>query len=139
MATDAARHSVRGAAVPASLDLVHALLQEVWAGHPDVGDDDRMRFEIGVTEIAGNIVEHAAAPAPIDFHLGVEVHDDRLEARFQDPGRRVDVDFDTTAMPDELAESGRGLALVLAVVDELSYRHDGSDNHWLVVRRRRAG
>lgn len=138
MATDA-RHSVRGPAVPASLDLVHTLLQEVWADHPDVGDDDRMRFEIGVTEIAGNIVEHAAAPAPIDFQLRVEVHDDRLEARFQDPGRRVDVDFDATAMPDELAESGRGLALVLAVVDELSYRHDGSDNHWLVVRRRRPG
>jgi serine/threonine-protein kinase RsbW len=123
-------------AVPASLDLVHTLLEAVWASHQDVQADDRMRFELGVTEIAGNIVEHAAAPAPIDFHLCVEVFDDRLEARFRDPGRRVEVDFDNTAMPDAMAESGRGLALVLAVVDQLTYRHDGSDNHWLVMRRR---
>jgi hypothetical protein len=27
---------------------------------------------------------------------------------------------------------------VLAVVDELTYRHDGVENHWLVVRRRAA-
>ena len=137
MATEP-RHRISVAAVPASLDLVHALLEEVWAEHPDVLADDRMRFEIGVTEIAGNIVEHAAAPGPIDFHLGVEVFEDRLEARFRDPGRRVEVDFDAAAMPDGLAESGRGLALVLAVVDELTYRHDGSENHWLVVRRRTA-
>jgi serine/threonine-protein kinase RsbW len=133
-----ARHSICSPAVPASLDLVHTLLGEVWSAHPDVQAEDRTRFEIGVTEIAGNIVEHAAAPAPIDFHLGVEVHADRLEARFRDPGRRVDLDFDLATMPDELAESGRGLALVLAVVDELTYRNDGSDNHWLVVRRRSA-
>ncbi|MBB3677655.1 ATP-binding protein [Modestobacter versicolor] len=129
-------HSICGPAVPASLDLVHSLLAEVWASHDDVQPEDRMRFELGVTEIAGNIVEHAAAPAPIDFHLGVEVFDDRLEARFRDPGRRVEIDFDRATMPDAMAESGRGLALVLAVVDELTYRHDGSDNHWLVVRRR---
>jgi serine/threonine-protein kinase RsbW len=134
--TTDAHHSIRSPAVPASLDRVHALLEEVWASHQDVEPDDRMRFELGVTEIAGNIVEHAAAPGPIDFHLGVEVFEDRLEARFRDPGRRVEVDFDAAAMPDGLAESGRGLALVLAVVDELTYRHDGSENHWLVMRRR---
>jgi serine/threonine-protein kinase RsbW len=134
--TTEARHSMCSPAVPASLDLVHTLLEAVWASHQDVQADDRMRFELGVTEIAGNIVEHAAAPAPIDFHLCVEVFDDRLEARFRDPGRRVEVDFDNTAMPDAMAESGRGLALVLAVVDQLTYRHDGSDNHWLVMRRR---
>ena len=140
--TTEARHSICTAAVPASLDLVHTLLEAVWASCPDVQADDRMRFELGVIEITGNIVEHAAAPAPIDFHLCVEVFDDRLEARFRDPGRRVEVDFDTTAMPhvtavpDALPESGRGLALVLAVVDQLTYRHDGSENHWLSMRRR---
>jgi serine/threonine-protein kinase RsbW len=129
-------HEVTLPAVPASLDRVHALLAEVWSANEDVPDDDRMRFEIGVIEIAGNIVEHAAAPAPLDFTLVLEVHPDRLEARFRDPGRRVEVDFDNAAMPDSMAESGRGLAMVLAVVDELTYRHDGVENHWLVVRRR---
>jgi serine/threonine-protein kinase RsbW len=137
VATDA-RHRITVPAVPASLDRVHALLAEVWSTRPDVSDDDRMRFEIGVIEIAGNIVEHAATPAPVDFHLVVEVHQDRLEARLRDPGRRLEVDFDKAAMPDSMAESGRGLAMVLAVVDELTYRHDGAENHWLVVRRRAA-
>ena len=135
MATDP-RHELTVPAVPASLDRVHALLAEVWSANDDVPDDDRMRFEIGVIEIAGNIVEHGAATAPLDFTLAVEVHPDRLEARFRDPGRRVEVDFDNAAMPDSMAESGRGLAMVLAVVDELTYRHDGVENHWLVVRRR---
>ena len=135
MATDT-RHEITVPAVPASLDRVHALLEEVWSVNPDVLGDDRMQVEIGVIEIAGNIVEHAAAPAPMDFHLAIAVHEDRIEARLRDPGRRVEVDFDNAAMPDSMAESGRGLAMVLAVVDELTYRHDGAQNHWLVVRRR---
>jgi serine/threonine-protein kinase RsbW len=137
VATDV-RHQLTVPAVPASLDRVHGLLAEVWSANDEVSADDRMRFEIGLIEIAGNIVEHAASPAPRDFTLVVEVHPDRLEARFRDPGRRVEVDFDNAAMPEAMAESGRGLALVLAVVDELTYRHDGVDNHWLVVRRRAA-
>ena len=137
MATDA-RHRVSLPAVPASLDRVHALLEAVWADHDDVVVDDRMRFEIGVTEIAGNIVEHSAAQATIEFSLTVEVHEDRLEASFCNPGHRVEVDFDNAAMPDEMAESGRGLAMVLAVVDELTYRHDGAGNHWTILRRRAA-
>ena len=129
-------YTLRSPADPGSLERVHALLEQVWAGHADVVADDRMRFEIGVTEIAGNIVEHAAALRPIEFQLGVRVHDDRLEARFRDPGQRMEVDLVAAGMPDALAESGRGLALALAVVDELTYRRDGADNHWLIVRRR---
>ena len=132
-------HVLRSVAEPACLERVHGLLEAVWVSHPDVGDDDRMRFELAVTEIAGNIVEHVGQPGPLEFQLGVHVHPDRLEARFRDPGRRMEVDFSSVAMPGELAESGRGLALALAVSDELTYRNDGADNHWLVVRRRTAG
>jgi serine/threonine-protein kinase RsbW len=129
--------SLRAPGVPASLDDVHALLLRAWDRHPDVGDDDRMRFEIAVVEIAGNVVEHAGDPDPVDFELAVRVEDDRLEARFQDPGRCVDVDFSTADMPDGLAETGRGVALALATADELTYRRVGAVNHWLVLRRRR--
>jgi serine/threonine-protein kinase RsbW len=126
-------------AEPASLERVHDLLEVAWVGHPDVSAEDRMRFELAVTEIAGNIVEHVGSPRPIEFQLGVLVYADRLEARFRDPGRRMEVDFSSVAMPEGLAESGRGLALALAVSDELSYRNDGAANHWLIVRRRTAG
>jgi serine/threonine-protein kinase RsbW len=132
------QHVLRSVAEPASLERVHDLLGLVWVQHPDVSADDRMRFELAVTEIAGNIVEHAGDPGPIEFQLGVLVYPDRLEARFLDPGRRMVVDFSSVAMPDGLAESGRGLALALAVSDELTYRNDGAANHWLIVRRRTA-
>jgi hypothetical protein len=36
-------------------------------------------------------------------------------------------------------ESGQGLALTLAAVDELVYRRDGGTNHWRIVRLHRAG
>jgi len=130
--------ALRAPGVPASLDEVSALLQRAWEQHPDVGDDDRMRFEIAVVEVAGNVVEHAANPLPVDFELAVRVEVDRLEARFRDAGRRADVDLGAVTMPDALAESGRGVALALATADELTYWHDGAVNHWLVLRRRRA-
>jgi cellulose synthase (UDP-forming) len=67
---------------------------------------------------------------------GVQVHPDRLEARFRDPGSRLEVNLDAAATPGEFAESGRGLALARTVAHELTYRHDGFLNHWLVVRLR---
>ena len=41
-------------------------------------------------------------------------------------------------MPEELAESGRGIALIQALVDELEYVRSGSSNHWRISRSRTA-
>ena len=38
-------------------------------------------------------------------------------------------------MPGEMAESGRGLPLASAALDELDYRREGSSNVWTMVRR----
>jgi serine/threonine-protein kinase RsbW len=112
------------------------MLQALWEEAGDVALEDRIRFETAVTEIAGNIVLHAPAGRPLDFTIEVDVHPDRLEARFRDAGRRADVDLTPARMPDDLAESGRGLALALAAVDELEYQRDGIINRWRVIRRR---
>ena len=40
------------------------------------------------------------------------------------------------ALPDASAESGRGLALVGMVVDELRYEREGDRNRWTVRRGR---
>jgi serine/threonine-protein kinase RsbW len=123
-------------AEPASLELVHDLLEALWLDVGDVGLEDRLRFETAVTEIAGNIVLHAPDGRPLDFTLHVSASPDRVEARFQDAGRRADVDLSAARLPDDLAESGRGLALALAAVDDLQYRRDGAVNCWRVVRKR---
>jgi serine/threonine-protein kinase RsbW len=123
-------------AVPECLDRLHELLEAAWAEHPDVGPSDRTLFEIAVTEVAGNIVEHAAAGATLEIAVSVHVTEPRLEATFEDVGPAVAVDPGSAEMPDDLAESGRGLALARRAVDEVSYRREGPTNHWRVVRIR---
>jgi anti-sigma regulatory factor (Ser/Thr protein kinase) len=121
---------------PASLDRIHDLVEDLWTVCVDVAPVDRMLFETAVTEIVGNIAEHAAGDGLLDVTVRVWVLPDRLEAEFRDRGRRADVDLENVALPDGLAESGRGLALTLAAVDELRYHRDGDVNHWHIVRRR---
>lgn len=123
-------------AVPECLDRLHELLAAAWADHPAVGLSDRTGFEIAVIEVAGNIVEHAAAGATLEVAVSVHVTEPRLEAAFEDVGPPVHVDVESAGMPDDLAESGRGLALARLAVDEVSYRREGPVNHWRVVRVR---
>jgi serine/threonine-protein kinase RsbW len=124
------------AAEPAALERVHELLEQLWEDADDVGAQDRIRFETAVPEIAGNIVMHAPDGRPLEFTLRANVRPDRIEARFEDSGRRVDVDLAAAQLPDDLAESGRGLALALAAADEVEYRRDGAKNCWRVMSKR---
>lgn len=123
-------------AVPGCLDRLHELLESAWAEHPEVGPSDRISFEIAVTEVAGNIVVHAAAGVTLEVAVSVHVSEPRLEATFEDGGPAVDVDVESAGMPPAMAESGRGLALAHRAVDEVSYRREGTVNHWRVVRLR---
>jgi serine/threonine-protein kinase RsbW len=97
-----------------------------------------MSFETALVEIVGNVVEHARRSdgQPVDVHMRIAVHDDRLEARMEDDGAPSGVDPGTAVLPaDDLAESGRGLALAAAVADLEHVRWAGR-NVWTVVRRR---
>jgi serine/threonine-protein kinase RsbW len=125
---------------PAILDLVHAMLEHLWQAHTDVADRDRFRFETAVIEILGNIVEHAyeldhtAPPPPPEesrrFDICLSADDGELVASFGDNGLPVHLDLGHVAMPDEMAESGRGLALAAAAVDEVEYDRVEGRNHW---------
>ena len=122
-------------ATPEILDLVHGMIEQLWTTHPDIGDRDRVRFEMSVIEILGNIVEHAYQaddqhPSSRRFEIVLAATDDRLLAHLADNGLPVGLDLSGAVMPDELAESGRGLALATAALDDLSYRRVGDRNHW---------
>ena len=131
-----ARRTVTVPARPEALDDVHRALAALWAEVPDVQMTDRLAFETALTEVAGNIVQHACAAPALDLTLEIDVAADRLAARFQDAGRRSTVRLDQVSLPEGLAESGRGLALAVALVDELVYRREAGVNHWSLVRRR---
>lgn len=125
-------------ALPSCLDAVHALLAELWADAPDVGEGDRARLTIAVAELVGNVVEHgrtAGGGAP-RLALEVDAEDARLLAVLEDDGVGYPPRGDLPA--DELAESGRGLALVYAALDEVGYERRDGGNHWHLVLRRAA-
>jgi serine/threonine-protein kinase RsbW len=143
MTEDAGRLELSAPATPDMLELVHAALEQLWAANDDVGIADRVRFETAVIEILGNIVEHAYeldAPTAGNrrFDVTLWVTTSELGAEFGDDGVPMSLDLSAVAMPDDLAESGRGLALAMAAVDDLSYGREGGRNHWRLTCSRQA-
>lgn len=116
------------------LDAVHGALEHFWsasedrAGAPPV--DDRMQFDLAVIELAANICEHAGPPGTVVLELALALYPDRVEAVFHDDGERVELP-PRRGLPSDAAESGRGLAIVERVVDEIRYeRAENDQNVW---------
>ena len=133
MASSGAELSFRSPVEPACLDRTHDLLARLWQEQPDVAEMDQIMFSTAVLEVANNIVSHGGGGT---VFLVLQGDARQLEADFCDDGAAVDVDLDTAVLPDDLAESGRGLALVRMAVDEFSYSHNDGFSHWHLVRRR---
>ena len=132
---DSGEFRLASLAVPESLDLLHELLSHVGEQHPDVDPSDLMLFETAVVEIAGNVVEHGRPSGRVTWEFLLEVREDRLESTLTDSGEEYAGPLDP-AMPDVLAESGRGFALAQAMLDELDYERVDGRNRWRMVRRR---
>jgi serine/threonine-protein kinase RsbW len=142
-AADPDRIELSVPARPASLDLVHTAVAQLWDGHDSIGPVDRIRFETAVVEIFANIVEHAfrTDPALPDeltrrLRLSLAVTDELVTARFSDNGLPAELDLSTITLPDDDADSGRGLAMAVAALDDLQYERVAGRNHWSLVCRR---
>lgn len=130
---------------PEVMDLVHGLLEHLFARAPHVDDATRMKFEMSVIEILGNIVEHAyahdSALAAVDpsesrrFEITLLAEERDLVATLSDNGLPMSLDLSEVSMPDELAESGRGLALATAALDTLDFARVEGRNHWRLACR----
>jgi serine/threonine-protein kinase RsbW len=125
-----------------SLDLVQDRLATLWAGDETVAASDRIRFEMAVVEVVGNIVEHAfdhdSAPGVRRITVDLTLARDRVEAHLYDNGLPAEIDLGAVTMPGEDALSGRGLALAVAAVDEVGYERVDGRNHWRLLCRRTA-
>ncbi|WJL94380.1 ATP-binding protein [Microbacterium sp. ET2] len=125
---------VEGRADDGFIDDVHHVLDLLWSSHPEVDEEDRTLFTLAVSEIATNIVEHARAREEISMSLDVSIDDTGLRAVFADDADPALIDLRNVSMPDVDAESGRGLALALATLDELEHSGEGG-NVWRLTRR----
>ncbi len=133
MAGDYALH---GFAVPSSLNLLHDLLERVRADHPDVAERDLSMFETAIVEIHGNVVEHGRPPGSVIFAFELSLEPDRIVGILADTGIAAPELSGFHELPDAMAESGRGLWLARATLDELHYARTGGRNTWKLVRRR---
>jgi serine/threonine-protein kinase RsbW len=120
---------------PATLDAVHELLQTVWEKSPEVSAENQMRFETALIELVSNVFRHADSGDGVACALSIDISDMHIEAQLRDTGEPGDFKLIEASMPDELSESGRGIALIQAVVDEFTYEQEGEHNLWKILRR----
>ncbi|WP_341230869.1 ATP-binding protein [Nocardioides salarius] len=129
------------AEVPTTLegvDAVHDLLASFWEQEPDVPDLCRMRMETATVEIVANVVEHAfeadqtsgADGRSRRLTIAVGRDDTVVTVACRDNGQPAAIDLSEVAMPGDDAESGRGLAMALQVLDDLRYEHSEGRNLW---------
>lgn len=132
MGTQGVLETVTGGA---ALDEICTLLERMWSAYDHVPVPVRTQVGIAVGEIGANIIEHAAHGGPVRLRFEVLVLRDEVRVFFTDHGSPARVDLTGAAMPDQMAESGRGLALANAVLHRLDYSR-GWANHWLLVSKR---
>jgi len=125
-----------GPAEARCLDAIHDLMDRLWRAEETVADTDRMMFTTAVLEVANNIVTHNGAGSEVSVSLALTADPAALRAVFCDDGSPSGVDLETTALPGDFAESGRGLALARMALDEFSYERTKDLNRWRLTRHR---
>lgn len=133
MAGDARTYRLEGFAVPAELDRVHALLAQAGARHPEIDATDLMLFHTAVIEIAANVVEHGRPEGEVRWQFVLTIDSSRISADLYDSAEAVTLDLQAP-MPELDAESGRGVPLAGALLDEITVERTADGNHWHLVR-----
>ncbi len=131
-----ASRSFRGPAVDEAIEAVHNDLESLWLDAPLVSDMDQMTFTTAVIESASNIVQHAEPAAQEAVELGVDitVQPALLQARVSAYNAKPPFGPMEPATPGEDAESGRGLALIEALVTTVTFERQDGTNTWVLSR-----
>ena len=87
-------------------------------------------LKLAVTEVCGNAARHAYHGDPGSVRVRFELADEAITVTIEDDGAGIDLDGSETSSlaGDELLESGMGLAIIRAVVDDVDVgrRQDGA-------------
>lgn len=118
------------------INVVHAYIERIWTLYPDLDMMDRLRFETALIELAANVIKHADEGRSIVADISIVIDDDYIHGRISDSSPAVKVDLTRRDMPDEDAESGRGIAFIQRLVDVLHYERRDDENLWVIEKRR---
>lgn len=121
---------------PDTVDDAHDFLKSVWVTRFDVGPRDRMALETVLSELVTNVIQsnpHRLVQCEVTLSIGPDL----VQLETSDTGEELKHPLPLSVeMPDDDSEHGRGLALIQLMVDNLTYRHDGSQNVWHINRSR---
>ena len=80
-------------------------------------------IELAVTEACTNVLKHVVG-SDVQYEVSVEVDDTRCQISIRDGGAETTFDHSAAGMTaaEGDAESGRGIFLMRAMVDELSFQ-----------------
>ncbi len=131
-----ASRTFRGPAAEEAIESVHNDLDSLWLDVPFVGDMDQMTFTTAVIESASNIVQHAepVGQDPVELGVNIEVQPALLQARVSAYHAKPPFGPMTPGSPDEEAESGRGQALIEALVTTVTFERQDVTNTWVLTR-----
>jgi serine/threonine-protein kinase RsbW len=131
-----ASRSFRGLAAEDAIESIHNDLDSLWIDVPFVGDIDQMTFTTAVIESASNIVQHAepVGQDPVELGVDLEVRPRLLQARVSAYHAKPPFGPMEPAAPGEDAESGRGLALIQALVTTVTFERHNATNTWVLSR-----
>lgn len=134
------RDSFRAPADLEAIGRVHDVFARL--GERDTGIPERLRsgFELAVVEVVTNVVAHSEDARSVRVELLIRATPDGLEAVVTDDAPPVEVDISGATMPDpeDFAESGRGFALVSALVDRFEHEALVDGNRWTLAVARPA-
>lgn len=131
-----ASRSFRGLAAEDAIESVHNDLDSLWLDAPFVQDMDQMTFTTAVIESASNIVQHAepVGQDPVELGVDIEVRPTLLQARVSAYHAKPPFGPMEPGTPDEDAESGRGLAMIEALVTTVTFERQDGTNTWVLTR-----
>ncbi|MDR7159541.1 ATP-binding protein [Arthrobacter sp. BE255] len=132
-----AQRSFRGLADVEAIDSVHNELDGLWEDAPLVQAVDQMTFTTAVIESASNIVQHAQpakAQKPVELGVDISVQPTLLRARVSAFYAKPPFGPMEPGTPDDDSESGRGLALIQALVTTVTFERQDGTNTWVLTR-----
>jgi serine/threonine-protein kinase RsbW len=121
---------------PDDLDTVQDYVQRVWASAPELDSMDKLKFETAIVELAANVIQHSNDGNGVAGSLTITVDGERIRGTVRDSSSASSVELERRDMPDEFAESGRGIAFIQRLVDVLHYERRDGENLWVIEKVR---
>lgn len=134
------RRTVRLSTPPGDVNTVHDFLADLWPEAHGVSDVDRISVETALIELAANVMQHADSDGSgLACEFTIVISDEAINMTVRDTGEPGEIQLVGAEMPELEAESGRGLALITALVDHVAYSQDDGHNVWRLSRARTTG